>query len=203
MNLSDRDPQQVDITAILAEERLQPFDFEQGSLLRACLLSLSARHILLLTLPALCADTRSLQNLVQEVSCTYAACLQGELANDDEVVQYIQFSEWQNQLLEDEENAAGKEFWQQQDFSRLARLTLPFAAKQSAHVPFAVNSVERQIETGAIAQIEALAQQYNVTPSVFFLVCWQVLLWRLTGLDIAIGISFGSSDRQHPSLRAR
>jgi len=88
VNLSDRDPQQVDITAILAEERLQPFDFEQGSLLRACLLSLSARHILLLTLPALCADTRSLQNLVQEVSCTYAACLQGELANDDEVVQY-------------------------------------------------------------------------------------------------------------------
>jgi hypothetical protein len=97
VNLSYWNPQEqnIKIADISQEERLKSFDFEQGSLVRANLLTLSNhKHILLLTLPALYADNQSLQNLAQQISYTYSACLAGgNLDDNDATVQYIQFSE--------------------------------------------------------------------------------------------------------------
>lgn len=190
VNLSGWDFQQqvTKIESLFQEERLLPFDFEQGSLLRSSLLTLSAhKHVLLLSLPALCADTWTLKNLVQEIGQSYDACLQGEELCD-EVVQYIQFSEWQNQLLEDEDALSGEEYWHKQDFSALATLKLPFEAIPIAHSNTEVNYFDWKISPGESAKIEALVQQYGTDTSVFLLACWLVLLWRFTGQpDIVVG----------------
>ena len=102
--------QAAKIPEIFQNEKRSVFNFEQNPIWRLSLISLSAnRYFLLVSLPSLCADSRTIKNLIREISQCYAACLQGEeLA--DEVVQYLQYSEWQNELIEDEEAAEGKKY---------------------------------------------------------------------------------------------
>ena len=196
INLSNLGSKQQEskIEEILQKERQQTFDFEQNPLLRSCLLILSVqKHILLISLPVICADSKTLKNLVEEICQSYIASLQGEiLPDEDEIVQYVQFSEWQNQLLEDEDGLAGKKYWEKQDFSGLTPLTLPFENKLS-DIPanFEFNSIECKFEPDITAKIEALAQKHETSVSTVLLTCWQILLWRLTGQqDIIIGTAF-------------
>jgi amino acid adenylation domain-containing protein len=188
--LSKDNSQNITITSICQEEKSHLFDFEKGPLLRCSLLELSAnKHILVVTLPALCADARTLKNLFAEISDSYSACLQGEDCSK-EVVQYVQFSEWQNDLLEDSEAEAGKNYWSQQDFSALDTLTLPFADNfyqktefqpqvytftLSAHLTQEIKTNHRGAETRGGEGLNS-----NLV-SLFLLSCWQILLWRFTG----------------------
>src|SRR5437879_3947507 len=60
------------------------FDLEKGPTLRVQLATLSPeKHILLVNLPALCADARSLQNLVAEIGHAYAAAGQSNDVSDE------------------------------------------------------------------------------------------------------------------------
>ncbi|MBD1892488.1 non-ribosomal peptide synthetase [Coleofasciculus sp. FACHB-SPT9] len=196
INLSNCNPQEQEakIEAILQEERRSISTFEPtGSLLRASLITLSdEKHILIVTLPSLCADSWTLKTLVQEISQGYVASLQGEEIAEEEVVQYVQFSEWQNQLLEDEEDLSGKEYWKQQDFSKLANLKLPLEDKLlGLPANFELQSVECQIEPDLVAKITAIAQKYNTSISAVLLACWKTLLWRLTRQpDIIVSTAF-------------
>jgi hypothetical protein len=82
--------------------------YKEKSMVQASLITLSDDlNLLLLTIPALCADSWTLKNIVRELSRSYTACLKGEEL-PDEPVQYIQFSEWQNEILEDEDAETGK-----------------------------------------------------------------------------------------------
>ena len=91
-------------------ESERDFNHEQGEVLYACLAMLApARHVLLLNISPLCADSWSLQNLVRELGRRYTARLSGaEVAL--EAVQYADFSEWQHELL-NTEDSAGRDFW--------------------------------------------------------------------------------------------
>ncbi|BAZ11502.1 amino acid adenylation domain-containing protein [Calothrix sp. NIES-4071] len=179
------------IEAISQEERCHKFDFGQSPLLRLALLNLSdEKHILLLTLPALCADTKTHHNLFTEISNLYKAYLNDEQLDQTEVVQYVQFSEWQNQLLEEAQAELGKDYWSQQDFSSLNSLTLNFADRyhQSDQAEFAVASFTLTLPPSLTQKIK---QQVQDDVNLFLLSCWQILLWRLTGnTEIIVGSVF-------------
>ncbi|MDZ8257280.1 amino acid adenylation domain-containing protein [Nostoc sp. ChiQUE01b] len=176
------------------EARGFSLDFEQGALLHVSLLTLSVnKYILLISLPSLCADTWTLKNLVTEISNSYSACLQ-ENAVSEEVVQYLQFSEWQNQLLEDEDAQTAKQYWDEQKISTLASLKLPFENKLLQLSKFEVDCYRLNIIPNITAKITTLAQKYNTSVAVVLLACWQTLIWRLTRqADIVIGMA---SDRR-------
>src|SRR3569832_168680 len=91
------------VDGLFREEASALFDMSEGPLVHATLVSLAPRkHVLLLSLPSLCSDTHTLGNLAQEISRDYAALLGcGEFAA--EPAQYVQFSDYQNELLEAEE----------------------------------------------------------------------------------------------------
>lgn len=170
------------------------FKFEEGPLLHVSLLKLDVhKYILIISLPSLCADTRTLKNLVTEISNSYSACLQGERLSK-EVVQYLQFSEWQNQLLADEDAEAAKKYWDEQKLSTLTSLKLPFESQPLQPSKFEVNCCRLDITPDVTAKIANLAQKYDTSTDVVLLACWQTLIWRLTGQpDIVIGMA---SDRR-------
>jgi amino acid adenylation domain-containing protein len=201
IHLTDCKPeeQSAKIEDIFQWERHQDFKFEKETLLRSTLITLSPeKHILSINLPALCADSWTLNNLVREIGNSYAACLQGEEL-DDEVVQYVQFSEWQNQLLEDEEAETGKNYWEQQDFSNLPALKLPLENPYFGKTKFQPECFICNINSDVAEKIEALVQKYDISADVFFLACWQILLWRLTGeTDIIVGT--GCDRREYEEL---
>ena len=204
INLSglESEEQEAKIESLCLEQRHQDFDLEQGAILRSFLLRLSAtKHVLIVSLPSLCGDAWTLKNLVTEISNAYSACLQCEEVSD-QVVQYVQFSEWQNQLLEDEDAETGKEYWEQQDFSNANRLKLPFENKSRQKSNSALGCLRVSLGSDVLGKIEALAQPYATSASVVLLTCWQILLWRVTGLsDIIVGKIYDRREGEYESLR--
>ncbi|MGL5795817.1 MAG: condensation domain-containing protein, partial [Waterburya sp.] len=115
IDLSNLNEQEIEqkIIELLKLEKSAKFNLEHDSLLRLLLVTLSNNHYyLIVTLPSLCTDSWTINNLVREISQSYSFCLQRQ-DFIEEPVQYIQFSEWQNELLTEVEET-GQEYWQQQ-----------------------------------------------------------------------------------------
>lgn len=175
--LSPQD-QSAHIQQRLQEKRDLNIPSQLEFIVSASLLTLSENHhILLVILPALCADSWTLKNLVKEISQTYKACLQGEDVSEAEPVQYLQFSEWQNEIIEDEDAATGQAYWREQN---VQTITLPFEAESLNSIPFEPDVYRVKINPGVAAKIAALAHRSNVTPAEVLFACWYALLWQLT-----------------------
>lgn len=203
IDLSDRDSQAQfnQVESLFREAKLTPSNFEEGLGLHSSLINLSAnKHILLVNLPALCADSYTIKNLVQEISQCYQACLQNIELSNEEIVQYLQFSEWQNELLEDADAELGKKYWEKYNLSALPKITLPFENKLLADSPkFHINSYEFKIDSSLIPQIEAIAHKYNSSIADLLLTCWQVLLWKFTEESHLI-IGIAANGRKYEEL---
>ena len=197
-DISDCNPQErsAKITALFQEAKHQQFDLEQDSLLNFQLLKLSpTKYNLLVAIPAVCADSRTLANLVRQISEYYAKCLEGQdqHLDDEEIVQYAQFSEWQNQLVDDEDAPTANDYWRQQYSESLKLLKLPFENQERISL-LESQSFEIAIDANLATKIESLALNSETSISTLLLTCWQILIWRLTGQsEITIGYT---SDRR-------
>lgn len=174
------------------------FDCEQESLLHADLVIISpGKHILLISLPALCADLESLNILVVELGRCYSACLYGEEIAE-EPMQYAEIAEWQNEVLESEE--AEVNGGKQLNINSIFNLKLPYSNQQTRDLYFNPQYYRKEIQPNLVAQIDAITQKLNITTSVFLLTCWQILLWRLTqNTDLIIGTA--SHGRNYEELQ--
>lgn len=174
---------------LLDEEWRRPFDLERGPLLHALLVRCAAdRHLLVLTLPALCADRRTLENLLAEIAMCYdAAAGAGAESDPEEIVQYLQCSEWHNEILEDEESGEGKAYWHRQGSGE--RPALPELPAVVPGAPFAPRLTPVDVSPGVPAALAALAAEQGTSTESILLAAWAVLLWRLTagGSRIAVG----------------
>ncbi|HYO62398.1 MAG TPA: amino acid adenylation domain-containing protein, partial [Pyrinomonadaceae bacterium] len=159
------------------------FDYEAGEVMRCTLAKLSAdEHVLMMSVGALCADAATTRNLVSELAAAYAAGEEGDPDADTpgEVVQYADFSTWQHELLEsDEEDPAGREFWRAQRLSELPELKL--AGEGEGAGAFRPEVVVRSVGLPVVERVETLASRQETNAATVLLACWQSLLWRLTG----------------------
>ncbi|MEM1169666.1 MAG: amino acid adenylation domain-containing protein [Cyanobacteria bacterium P01_H01_bin.35] len=166
------------------------FDLKQDSLFRVSLVKISpAQQILLINLPALISDSKTLEILVRELNQEYTAFLEENQLPEAEL-QYADIAEWQNELLEEEEAKLGKEFWQKQDISHRFDLRLPFEQTfEQKSEEFKPQVQKTTINPDLFAKIKSLAQQLDVSTSDFLLTCWLTLIWRLTGeSNIVLGL---------------
>ncbi|MCC5632727.1 amino acid adenylation domain-containing protein [Nostoc sphaeroides CHAB 2801] len=183
---------------LLWKARQEYQNISQVSPLSLYLIKLSdTQHILIISLPALCADTRTIKNLVNQISQAYSHCCQGKTLNE-EYVQYVQFSEWQNQLLEDEDAEEAQEYWQQQKSSSLVVLKLP-NERQVNNQQFVTDSEQLVISQELSDKIHYFAQKYDIITDVILLACWHILIYRLTG-ESEIVIGTASDRREYEEL---
>jgi len=176
----------------------QPFDLTQGPLWRVAWVTLnSTHHILIMSLPALCADAATLVNLLHESSQAYAAGLRGGfIAN--EPLQYADLAEWQNELLESADMAAGQDFWRKQAWIELLGLKLPF--EYPAASAFDPQQVSLRVKPEVIEQLETVARKYAVTAGAVWQSCWHILLWRNSGQsEVLVGLA--RDGRTHDELK--
>ena len=172
------------------EARSSRFDLENGPTLKAQLVELSSqRSLLVLSLPLLCADRRSLKNLVAELGREYASVSAGE-----DPMQYADVVEWQNELLESEDTRAGRDFWRDslrgRDFSGLGSLSLPFESKSVAG-KFDPKISAFPVDTTVLSKLEGVGKKQNVSVPDFLLSCWALLFSRLMGREaITVGCDF-------------
>jgi amino acid adenylation domain-containing protein len=148
------------------------------------------KQILLISLPALYADAKSLKNLVTEISHYYS---DPPINSDwnDELMQYADFAEWQNEILEADDTEAGRKYWQTQDFSQGLKIKLPLEKSFTESSQFQPQFIEQVIDCDKLAKILILAKEYQVSLSSFILACWQVLIYRITKEStLIIGTAF-------------
>ncbi|HET8845929.1 MAG TPA: condensation domain-containing protein, partial [Ktedonobacteraceae bacterium] len=188
--------QAVEIDKIFAAAREEPFDLAHGPLLRAHLLRLSTdKHLLLLSLPALCSDAFSLKLLVAELGQTYDAGLSKEVL-DDEPLQYADVAAWQDELLCEEGSEQYQAYWKKIDLSQLAKMHLPFEQNsQISDTAFVPQYVEAVLEREVQAQLDVLLKEQQSTLEVYILTCWKLVLERLTGeVNSVLGVACNGRD---------
>src|SRR6185312_7625107 len=133
-------------------------------------------QLLLLTLPALCADSVSLINLLRQLAEIYAGSAP---QSAPDVVQYADFSAWQNDLCDSTESSPGREFWKTQPQPAPLQLPLEHLDDHSS-ADFDPKCLTFKLDDEIISQLQVLAQRQSVNVNLLLLACWQALMWRLT-----------------------
>ena len=98
------------LDALFGAEQNRELNIEAGPALRALFITLGQNQFaLILSLPSLCADARSLEILTRELGMLCS----GQRDKLAEPFRYVQFAQWQADLIESEEADAkqGREFW--------------------------------------------------------------------------------------------
>ena len=181
-------------SAALLEELERPFDLAGGPLVTALLLRVAEdRHELALTVSSLCADPTSLRLLLGELLVLHGGS--GELVEGP--LQYADFSAWQHELLDSEEDEArsAADFWasmQQVDVPEL-----PFATRATS--PGCPEEIEIEIDESLREAVHSAAASYGVSGSAFVQAAWHALLGRYGGAD-AVTVAYLTPERRHADL---
>jgi amino acid adenylation domain-containing protein/non-ribosomal peptide synthase protein (TIGR01720 family) len=157
------------------------------------LLTLSpVKRLLLVTLPSLCGDARTLVNLSRDVQRCYAAGVQAaEIA--DEPLQYADYGEWLAETLEagDEEAAKGQAFWQEQHATNLNAPKLPLESRPLPEAEYETSPYALTLNKEVVKVLQEMATTTGARLSDILLTSWQTLLRRLTGeTEFVVNVAF-------------
>jgi amino acid adenylation domain-containing protein len=156
------------------------FDLENGASLHAELVvGPDGQKALNLTLTAMCADARTLDNVAASIIEIYSTTETSEpLINDP--IQYRLIVDWEYALLEEEEARVGIAYWREKLVSEHPPASLP-GEKSKAHGSFQPESVGQKLDAALINRVQALAMREGVSVQEALLACWLTLLGRLSG----------------------
>jgi len=185
------------LESMLLNQRQTKIAGQSGSLLDVLLVCLEpSRHVLSLALPSACCDTATFANLTREIFPGRAAS--NPSTGAEEATQYLQFSEWQNDLLEEEEGKSGLDYWHTLYGGNAPRLELPFDIAQPEGTQ-GVAHTELKLTGQSLDSIEIATAQCGASMNVFLAACWSTLLWRLS-CEAEVRIGYISDGRKFKEL---
>lgn len=167
----------------------QPFDLQQGPLIRASLLELAPeQHILLISQHHIISDGWSQQRFIATLGQHYLTLESGQaITAPSHSLQYADYTLWQQQYLQGEVLEQQLAYWQQQ-LANNQVLELACDFSRPAIISDAGESLGFELPAELANKLRQLAQQHNATLYMTLLAAWQLLLSRLSGQsDISIG----------------
>ena len=193
---------QIDLRALPPQEREtvlhqlatteaeQPFDFTQGPLLRLNLILLAEEeHILCFTMHHIIADGWSTAILVQELATLYRAFIEGKptpLA--DLPIQYSDYAFWQQEWLRSQRYSRQLAYWKHYLAAAPTVLELPTDYPRPAIQSYQGKQRFFTLPQPLLTQLKAQSLKEGVTPFMWLLAIFQVVLYRYTGQeDILVG----------------
>ncbi|MBC9934892.1 non-ribosomal peptide synthetase [Chitinophaga qingshengii] len=127
--------------------------------------------LLLLGVSATAGDLASLKNVLQELIPA-----EKPVAENDPP-QFIQFSEWHNQLLtEPQEDAAA--FWQYQHLRENMRAPYPFQSQRLHQPPAHPGVLQTDIDHDCLEKLQACCHASHVPLESLLMACWYLVLFR-------------------------
>ncbi|MFZ1289614.1 MAG: amino acid adenylation domain-containing protein [Melioribacteraceae bacterium] len=192
INLNDFDIQKQSemVDNIKYEESIIPFNLANDSLIRFRIATISDNEfIIFFTMHHIISDGWSINILVEEFVYSYLMFINSEYPNLPELkVQYSDFSIWQH------ENISGKilnsqiEYWKSKLENIPSIINLPTDRKRPLNKTFNGSHISFSLNSELIRKIETQIKQLQVTPFMFLLGVFQILLSRLSGQsDICVG----------------
>ncbi len=173
-----------DVSALAADERtvrlealwqdmsIQPIDYTKPLSIFTVLVRLAAdQHRLFVSLPALCADLLTLEQLVLELAQAYKVGNGHPASTPQNVpVQYADFAQWQHELLA--ADSTGRRFW----YNRLSPDLF------QGRLAFEEGGAETHFVPAVLPRKVAIARMPFETPAkAVLLACWTALLARHSG----------------------
>ncbi|MGG7637830.1 amino acid adenylation domain-containing protein, partial [Pseudomonas sp. ES1] len=189
---------QVAIKAFVQAQVAQPFDLEQGPLLRAEVLRLAAEdHVLVVSQHHIIGDGRSLQIMVAELIALYEGRLAGvEPPLAALPIQYADYAVWQRRWLEAGERERQLDYWTQALGSDHGILELPTDFPRPAEQSLRGARCEIRLPEGLHGALNALARAHDVTLFMLLLASFQTLLHRYSGqARIRVGVPTANRNR--------
>ncbi|MGH8782249.1 amino acid adenylation domain-containing protein [Paraburkholderia sp.] len=201
------DAQGKDRASLAAQLRVrarEPFDLEQGPLLRATLFTLAPqRYVLHFVMHHIASDGWSIDVLLREFAAGYRAARRGEMAPLAALpalpVQYADYAAWQRDRFDGAGRAvldAQLAYWR----DRLAGLqsTLDLPTEHDRNRPYDPRGarVGIRIPASLAARAEALARDEGATLFMVLLAALDVLLYRYSGAtDVPVAVPVAGRDR--------
>ncbi|MGN8278714.1 condensation domain-containing protein, partial [Pseudomonas sp. SMN5] len=186
------------IQAFVRRQISQPFDLQNGPLLRVGLLELATEeHVLVLTQHHIVSDGWSMQLLVQELIQRYAAYSQGEALTLAELpIQYADYAVWQRQWMEAGERERQLAYWTDVLGGEQPLLELPTDRPRPARQSYAGARLGIGLAPELNQQLRQLAQAEGCTLFMVLLASFQALLHRYSGqADIRVGVPIANRNR--------
>ncbi|MDQ0653232.1 non-ribosomal peptide synthetase [Pseudomonas cedrina] len=183
---------------IREDEARTRFDLEKGPLLRVTLVRLDDEdHQLLVTLHHIIADGWSLNILMDEFSCLYAAFAQGQpVALPPLALHYADYGSWQRQWLAAGEGQRQLAYWKAQLGDEHPALNLATDHPRAAQQHRSASRHTVRLDAGLSHAIRHTAHASESTSFMLLLAAYQVLLYRYSGQrDIRIGVPSANRPR--------
>ena len=159
------------------------FDLSKAPLIRIGLVNNGNTHLLLLSLHHIIADGTSLNILVNEFCKLY----KNEKLNNIKTT-YKDYSIYENKLLESSKINDAKNYWINQFKNGNDILNLPTNYSRPPLFTHNGNKIYQKLDSSITSQILNFCQKYNVTPYMFLLSVFYILLNKYsTNSEITIG----------------
>jgi acyl transferase domain-containing protein/acyl carrier protein len=163
---------------------IRPFDLSRAPLFRVGMIEMEqGKHILMADVHHIVADGISTDILVKE----FIALYQGEDLPALRL-EYKDFSEWQNKLLESKDIKKQDAFWLDKFKGNIPRLHMPLDYERPAVKSFAGDEIHLEIGKETTFKIKQLNKETGTTLFMVLLAVYNVLLHKYTGqTDIIVG----------------
>ncbi|MBM7119958.1 amino acid adenylation domain-containing protein [Dyella kyungheensis] len=199
MHLLEQEARSPEELAQLAnDEAAQPFDLENGPLIRGRLIREGAdRHALLITMHHIVSDGWSMRLFMHELNALYAAFLKGA---DDPLlpldIQYADYATWQKEWISGDLLRTKGDYWKNALSGAPELLTLPLDHARPDEQSFAGAKIDFALEASQARALGALSLRQGTTRFVTLLAGWAALLSRLSGQDdVVIGTPMANRGR--------
>jgi amino acid adenylation domain-containing protein len=179
-----------ELRLMVDDDYRRKFDLARGPVFRASLFTRRADlHVLLLTVHHIAVDAWSMLLLVEELFAFYAEAIgRGAVNLPRPEIEYTHYVRSQEAWLAGPEVDRLWSYWREKLAPPLAQLDLPTDRPRPTVATLAGASV--QLETGAALteRVKDLARRNGTTPFVVLLATFQVLLFRMSGIeDVVVG----------------
>jgi amino acid adenylation domain-containing protein/non-ribosomal peptide synthase protein (TIGR01720 family) len=178
------------VDAWLEAESQQAFDFAQGPLFRAALLTLpDHEHLLVFTTHHIITDGFSLNILVEELARLYSAQLRQQTIRLEPARQYSDYVAWLAQQLSSDTFKGQLSYWQGQLAAPLPVLLLPTDHPYPAVKSYLGGSHTVRLDASLTQALNRLARQHHGTTFMLALSAYLIFLHRLCNQDdLIVGV---------------
>ena len=176
----------------------QPFDLEQGPLLRMHLLPLAANlHVLVLSVHHIAADGWSMPILINDLVQFYEGFSQGRAVNLPALaVQYADYAIWQRNWMEAGEQERQLAYWKDTLGGEQPVLSLPTNRSRPVVPSGRGERITLDIDADLLQALKALAKAQGVTLFMLLLASFQALLHRYSGQpQVRVGVPVANRNR--------
>ncbi|MEM9363761.1 MAG: amino acid adenylation domain-containing protein [Bacteroidota bacterium] len=183
---------------VFARDTRTAFDLTKAPLVRMSVLKISkSTHILLVTMHHILTDKWSMGLFREQLAKKYSQSIKGEILNEKSDIQYTDYAYWQK------ENGIRTDmiaYWMEKLSGTIPELDLPVDHPSTIHHTFNGDSHIQHFSEELSKKMLSLAKELEVTPYVFFLSAFYVLLYKYSGQeDILVGSPI--SNRNEPILQ--